>query len=151
VSRVSTATCLGIGEAALAAAVDWARSRQVGGEPLAAKQGIQWKLADMRIRLEAAWLLTLQACAKRQAGVAFSAESSMCKLYASEMAAFVADEALQIFGGYGYTRSLPLERYVRDARIMRIYEGSSEIQRTIITREVLAAGPTRAGEASNFS
>ena len=134
------ATCLGIGEAALAAAVDWAHSRQVGGEPLAAKQGIQWKLAEMKMRLEAAWLLTLQACAKRQAGVSFSAESSMCKLYASEMAAFVADEALQIFGGYGYTRSLPLERYVRDARIMRIYEGSSEIQRTIIARGLLAEG-----------
>ncbi len=135
------ATCLGIGEAALAAAVDWAQSRQVGGEPLAAKQGIQWKLADMKMRLEAAWLLTLQACAKRQAGIAFSAESSMCKLYASEMAAFVADEALQIFGGYGYTRSLPLERYVRDARIMRIYEGSSEIQRTIIARGMLSSRP----------
>lgn len=131
------ATCLGIGEAALAAAVEWAQQRQVGAEPLAAKQGIQWKLADMKIRLEAAWLLTLQACAKRQAGVSYSAESSMCKLYASEMAAFVADEALQIHGGYGYTRSLPLERYVRDARIMRIYEGSSEIQRTIIARGLL--------------
>lgn len=132
------ATCLGIGEAALAAAVDWAKQRLVGGEPLSAKQGIQWKLADMKIRLETAWLLTLQACAKRQAGVPYSAESSMCKLYASEMAAFVADEALQIYGGYGYTRDLPLERYVRDARIMRIYEGSSEIQRTIIARGLLA-------------
>lgn len=132
------ATCLGIGEATLAAALEWAKQRQVGGEPLANKQGIQWKLADMKIRLEAAWLLTLQACAKRQAGVPYSAESSMCKLYASEMASFLADEALQIHGGYGYTRDLPLERYVRDARIMRIYEGSSEIQRTIIARGLLA-------------
>ena len=132
------ANCLGLGEAALAAAVDWARQRQVGGEPLAAKQGIQWKLADMKTRLEAAWLLTLQACAKRQAGVPYSMESSMCKLYASEAAAFITDEALQIHGGYGFTRELPLERYVRDARIMRIYEGSSEIQRTVIARGVLA-------------
>lgn len=131
------ANSLGLGEAALAAAVDWARQRQVGGEPLAAKQGIQWKLADMKTRLEAAWLLTLQACAKRQAGVPYSMESSMCKLYASEAAAFITDEALQIHGGYGFTRELPLERYVRDARIMRIYEGSSEIQRTVIARGVL--------------
>lgn len=131
------ANCLGLGEAALAAAVDWARQRQVGGEPLAAKQGIQWKLADMKTRLEAAWLLTLQACAKRQAGVPYSMESSMCKLFASEAAAFITDEALQIHGGYGFTRELPLERYVRDARIMRIYEGSSEIQRTVIARGVL--------------
>jgi alkylation response protein AidB-like acyl-CoA dehydrogenase len=131
------ANCLGLGEAALAAAVDWARQRQVGGEPLAAKQGIQWKLADMKTRLEAAWLLTLQACAKRQAGVPYSMESSMCKLYASEAAAFITDEALQIHGGYGFTRELPLERYVRDARIMRIYEGSFEIQRTVIARGVL--------------
>lgn len=137
-SRIDVAAnCLGLGEAALAAAVDWARQRQVGGEPLAAKQGIQWKLADMKTRLEAAWLLTLQACAKRQAGVPYSMESSMCKLYASEAAAFITDEALQIHGGYGFTRELPLERYVRDARIMRIYEGSSEIQRTVIARGVL--------------
>ena len=135
--RDVAANCLGLGEAALAAAVDWARQRQVGGEPLAAKQGIQWKLADMKTRLEAAWLLTLQACAKRQAGVPYSMESSMCKLYASEAAAFITDEALQIHGGYGFTRELPLERYVRDARIMRIYEGSSEIQRTVIARGVL--------------
>lgn len=137
-SRIDVAAnCLGLGEAALTAAVDWARQRQVGGEPLAAKQGIQWKLADMKTRLEAAWLLTLQACAKRQAGVPYSMESSMCKLYASEAAAFITDEALQIHGGYGFTRELPLERYVRDARIMRIYEGSSEIQRTVIARGVL--------------
>ena len=138
-SRIDVAAnCLGISEAALAAAVSWALQRQVGGEPLSAKQGIQWKLADMKLRLEAAWLLTLQACAKRQAGVTFSMESSMCKLFASEAAAFITDEALQIHGGYGFTRDLPLERYVRDARIMRIYEGSSEIQRTVIARGVLA-------------
>ncbi len=137
-SRIDVAAnCLGLSEAALAAAVDWAKQRQVGGEPLANKQGIQWQLADMKTRLEAAWLLTLQACAKRQAGVRYSMESSMCKLYASEAAAFITDAALQIHGGYGFTRSLPLERYVRDARIMRIYEGSSEIQRTVIARQLL--------------
>ncbi|MDM0067167.1 acyl-CoA dehydrogenase family protein [Variovorax sp. J31P207] len=131
------ATSLGIAEAALAAALDWARERQVGGEPLAGKQGIQWMLADMKLRLEAAWGLTMQALALRTAGQPFTLQSAMAKLYASEMVAFVADTALQIYGGYGFTREMPLERYVRDARILRIYEGSSEIQRNIIARIVL--------------
>ena len=133
------ATSLGIAEAALKAAADWANQRLVGGEPLATKQGIQFKLADMKLRLEAAWGLTMQALALRQAKQPFSQQSAMAKLFASEMVGFVTDEALQIHGGYGYTREMPLERYVRDARILRIYEGSSEIQRTIIARGVLAA------------
>lgn len=128
------ATALGIAEAALAAAIDWARDRQIGGEPLAGKQGIQWMLADMKLRLEASWGLTLQALALRQDGQPFTLQSAMAKLHASEMVGFVADQALQIHGGYGFTRALPLERYVRDARILRIYEGSSEIQRNIIGR-----------------
>ncbi len=128
------ATALGIAEAALAAAIDWARERQIGGEPLAGKQGIQWMLADMKLRLEASWGLTLQALALRQDGQPFTLQSAMAKLHASEMVGFVADQALQIHGGYGFTRALPLERYVRDARILRIYEGSSEIQRNIIGR-----------------
>lgn len=131
------ANCLGLSEAALAAAVDWARQRKVGGEPLGNKQGIQWMLADMKVRLEAAWALTLQALAKRMANQPFTQESSIAKLYASEAAAFITDQALQIHGGYGFTRDLPLERYVRDARIMRIYEGSSEIQRIVIARSIL--------------
>lgn len=128
------ATALGIAEAALDAAIDWARERQIGGEPLAGKQGIQWMLADMKLRLEASWGLTLQALALRQDGQPFTLQSAMAKLHASEMVGFVADQALQIHGGYGFTRALPLERYVRDARILRIYEGSSEIQRNIIGR-----------------
>ena len=131
------ATSLGIAEAALAAAVAWARDRQIGGEPLAGKQGIQWMLADMKLRLEASWGLTMQALALRTAGEPFTLQSAMAKLHASEMVAFVADTALQIHGGYGFTREMPLERYVRDARILRIYEGSSEIQRNIIARIVL--------------
>lgn len=131
------ATSLGIAEAALAAAVAWARDRQIGGEPLAGKQGIQWMLADMKMRLEASWGLTMQALALRTAGEPFTLQSAMAKLHASEMVAFVADTALQIHGGYGFTREMPLERYVRDARILRIYEGSSEIQRNIIARIVL--------------
>lgn len=128
------ATALGIAEAALDAAIAWARERQVGGEALGSKQGIQWMLADMKLRLEASWGLTLQALALRQAGQPFTLQSAMAKLHASEMVGFVADAALQIHGGYGFTRALPLERYVRDARILRIYEGSSEIQRNIIGR-----------------
>ena len=133
------ATSLGIAEAALKAAADWANQRLVGGEPIANKQGIQFKLADMKLRLEAAWALTMQALALRQQGLPFTQQSAMAKLFASEMVGFVTDEALQIHGGYGYTREMPLERYVRDARILRIYEGSSEIQRTIIARAVLAS------------
>lgn len=130
------ATSLGIAEAALQAAIEWATARLIGGEALASKQGIQWMLADMKTRLEAAWGLTMQACALRQAGERFTQQSAMAKLYASEMVDYVTDSALQIHGGYGYTRELPLERYVRDARILRIYEGSSEIQRTIIGRSL---------------
>ncbi|BDR06802.1 acyl-CoA dehydrogenase [Comamonas testosteroni] len=133
------ATSLGIAEAALKAAADWANQRLVGGEPIANKQGIQFKIADMKLRLEAAWALTMQALALRQQGQPFTQQSAMAKLFASEMVGFVTDEALQIHGGYGYTREMPLERYVRDARILRIYEGSSEIQRTIIARSVLNA------------
>jgi alkylation response protein AidB-like acyl-CoA dehydrogenase len=132
-------TALGIAEAALATAVAWTREREVGGAPLATKQGIQWMIADMKTRLEAAWALAMHAVAMRAAGERFTQQAAIAKLYASEMVAFVADAALQIHGGYGYTRDLPLERYVRDARILRIYEGSSEIQRTIIARGVLEA------------
>jgi alkylation response protein AidB-like acyl-CoA dehydrogenase len=128
------ATALGIAEAAMAAAIEWAQERMIAGEPLAARQGIQWMLADMKVRLEASWGLTLQAAALRAAGQPFTMQSAIAKLHASEMVAFVADAAQQIHGGYGYTRALPLERYVRDARILRIYEGASEIQRTVIAR-----------------
>lgn len=131
------ATALGIAEAAIADATRWMKERLVGGEPIAAKQGLQWMLADMKLRLEASWALTLQALALRQAGQPFTLQSAMAKLHASEMVGFVADAALQIHGGYGYTREMPLERYVRDARILRIYEGSSEVQRNIIARTLL--------------
>jgi len=132
------ATSLGIAEAALAAAIAWAKDRRIGGEALAEKQGIQWMLANMKLQLDASWGLTMQALALREAGQPFTLQSAMAKLHASEMVAFVTDTALQIHGGYGFTRELPLERYVRDARILRIYEGSSEIQRNIIARTLLA-------------
>ncbi|MGL5733224.1 MAG: acyl-CoA dehydrogenase family protein [Beijerinckiaceae bacterium] len=139
--RVEIAACaVGIAEAAFAAARDWSLQRQVGGAPLAELQGIQWMLADMATDIAAARLLGLEAARKREAGARYSLESSMAKLFASEMVGRVTDKALQIHGGYGFMRSLPLERYVRDARIFRIYEGSSEIQRNIIARSVLAQG-----------
>ncbi|MCC7113261.1 MAG: acyl-CoA dehydrogenase family protein [Burkholderiales bacterium] len=131
------ATAIGIAEAALAAAVHWTRERTVAGEPLAGRQGVQWMIADMKTRLEASWALALQALALRGQGPAYTQASAMAKLHASEMVAFVADTAWQRPGGYGYPRELPLERYVRDARILRIYEGASEIQRTVIARGVI--------------
>jgi alkylation response protein AidB-like acyl-CoA dehydrogenase len=132
------AMCLGMAQAALDAALGWVRQRQVGGQPLADYQGIQWMLADMATELRAARLLTEDAVRKRGTGSRFSVEASMAKLFASEVAGRVADRALQIHGGYGYNAALPIERYVRDLRVMRIYEGSSEIQRTIIARALTA-------------
>lgn len=133
-----SAMCVGIAQAALDAACRWSRDRMVGGEPIASFQGLQWMLADMATELQASRLLALNAAAKRGRQERFSQEAAMAKLHASEMAARVTDAALQIHGGYGYTRDMPLERYVRDVRIMRIYEGSSEIQRNIIARNLLA-------------
>ena len=130
--------CVGIAQAALDASVDWARNRAVGGQPLAQYQGIQWMLADMATELRAARLLTEDAARKRAGSGRHSLEASMAKLHASEAAGRIADRALQIHGGYGYTAAMALERYVRDLRIMRIYEGSSEVQRTLIARSLLS-------------
>ncbi|HEY9213605.1 MAG TPA: acyl-CoA dehydrogenase family protein, partial [Ancylobacter sp.] len=131
------ATSTGIARAALDASIAWVKQREVDGGPIARFQGLQWMLADMATELEAARLLGLRAASLRAAHGRFAQEASMAKLYASEMAGRVTDKALQIHGGYGYARDLPLERYARDARIMRIYEGSSEIQRNIIARGLL--------------
>ncbi len=136
--RVEIAACsVGIAEAALAAAVDWSRQRKVGGVPIADFQGLDWMLADMATDIAAARALGLTAAGQRERGERFSKNASMAKLFASEMVDRVTDKALQIHGGYGYTAGLPLERYVRDCRIFRIFEGSSEIQRNIIARWVL--------------
>ena len=136
------AMCLGIAEAALNAAVIYAKDRVIGGEPLANRQGIRWQLADMALDYRAALLVAQDAARQRQAahhgGPRFSLAASQAKLLCSEMAHRVTDGALQIHGGYGFTRDLPLERYARDVRIMRIYEGSSEIQRNIIAAHLLA-------------
>ncbi|WP_375699342.1 acyl-CoA dehydrogenase family protein [Pseudophaeobacter sp. TrK17] len=131
------AQATGIARAALDAAVSYAKEREVGGQPISTFQGLQWMLADSATELAAARALGLQAARKRGTGERFSSESAFAKLYASEAAWRIADRALQIHGGYGYTRDFPLERYLRDLRIFRIYEGSSEIQRTIIARDLL--------------
>ncbi|NOD85962.1 MULTISPECIES: acyl-CoA dehydrogenase family protein [unclassified Ruegeria] len=132
------AQATGIARAALGAAVSYAKEREVGGQPIGNFQGLQWMLADSATELAAARALGLQAARKRGTGERYSPESAFAKLYASEAAWRIADRALQIHGGYGYTRDFPVERYLRDLRIFRIYEGSSEIQRTIIARELLS-------------
>lgn len=131
------AQATGIAKAALDAAVSYAKERTVGGHPIGDFQGLQWMLADCATELAAARALGLQAAHKRGTGERYSSDSAFAKLYASEAAWRIADRALQIHGGYGYTRDFPLERYLRDLRIFRIYEGSSEIQRTIIARDLL--------------
>jgi alkylation response protein AidB-like acyl-CoA dehydrogenase len=130
------ATSLGIAEAALALTVSWLQERHVGGEPLARKQGVQWMVADMKVRLEAAWALAMQAvarCAARRSR--WSRRSPSCT--PSRWSRSWSIPRQQLHGGYGYSRALPLQRMARDARILRIYEGASEVQRTIIARSVL--------------
>ncbi|MCW2269575.1 Acryloyl-CoA reductase (NADH) [compost metagenome] len=133
------AMSLGIANAALQASLSWVRERQIGPKPLAAYQGTQWRLADMYAHLESARMLTWKAAARRDSGERFSLDSATAKLVAAECAGFVTDAALQLHGGYGYIRDLPLERYVRDARILRIFEGTSEVQKIIISRSLLDA------------
>jgi alkylation response protein AidB-like acyl-CoA dehydrogenase len=133
------AMSLGVANAALQASLAWVRERQIGPKPLAAYQGTQWRIADMHAQLEAARMLTWKAAARRDSGERFSLESATAKLFAAECAGFITDAALQLHGGYGYIRDLPLELYVRDARILRIFEGTSEVQKIIISRSVLDA------------
>jgi alkylation response protein AidB-like acyl-CoA dehydrogenase len=136
------AQAVGIAEAAYEAARDYAKEREQFGRPIASYQAIQWMLADMKTRIEAARLLTYQAAlAKDEAkktGGRYSLEAAMAKLNASETAMWVATKAVQIFGGNGYSKEYPVERYFRDAKITEIYEGTSEIQRMVIARNILA-------------
>jgi butyryl-CoA dehydrogenase len=128
---------LGIAKAALEEAVAFAKERQAFGGPIANLQAIQFKIADMATRLDAARLLTLQAAYLKDAGKPFSQQSAMCKVFAAEAASFVANHNLQIHGGYGYTTEYAAERHFRDARITEIYEGTSEIQRVVIASNLL--------------
>jgi len=131
------AQAVGIAQAAYEAALKYAKERQQFGQPIAHFQAIQWMLADMATRIEAARLLTLKAALKKDAGERFTKEAAMAKLFASETASWVTDLAIQIHGGYGYMKEYPVERYYRDARITRIYEGTSEIQRLVIASRIL--------------
>ena len=136
------AQAVGIAEAAYEAARDYAKEREQFGEIIASFQAIQWMLADMKTRIEAARLLTYQAAlAKDEARVSggrYTLEAAMAKLCASEAAMWVATKAVQIYGGNGYSKEYPVERYFRDAKITEIYEGTSEIQRLVIARSILA-------------
>lgn len=131
----------GIAEAAYEASVQYARERQAFGGPIGQFQMIQQKIADMKTRLEASRLLIYNAVQAKERtkrdGGRYTLEASMAKLFASETAMFVTDEAIQIHGGMGYSKEMPIERYYRDARITRIYEGTSEIQRMVIARNEL--------------
>ncbi|UWQ45558.1 acyl-CoA dehydrogenase family protein [Leisingera aquaemixtae] len=133
------ATCLGRAERALQHSVEYAAERKQFGQQIGKFQGISFKLADMALELKAANLLTWEAGWKFDQGTVTEADMSMAKLKATEMLAFVADEAIQIHGGMGLMEELPLERIWRDARVERIWEGTSEIQRHIISREMLRA------------
>ena len=129
---------VGIAQGALEAAIDYAKERKQFGKPIAANQGLQWMMADMAVAVESARLLTQRAAFMKEAGMRFSKEAAMAKLYASETAMEVATKAVQIHGGIGYTKSYPVERYMRDAKITEIYEGTSQVQRMVIAGNILA-------------
>lgn len=136
--RIGIATqALGIGRAAFEFSTKYATQREAFGQPISGFQAIQAKIADMAVQLDAARLLTWRAAWMKDQGMSIVKEASMAKLFASEAATFVTKEAVQILGGYGYIREYPVERYFRDAKITEIYEGTSEIQRLVIAREIL--------------
>ena len=128
---------LGIGLAAMDFATNYAKERVQFGEPISKLQAIQWMLADNYTRLEAARLLLMRAAFRKDQKQAYSKEASMAKLYATEAANKACYDAIQVLGGYGYTQDFPVERFYRDVRVTSIYEGTSEIQRLIIARELL--------------
>ena len=128
---------VGLAQACLDASVGYAKERIQFGRPIAQFQAIRWMVADMATQIEAARLLTLNAAAMKDRGENFSASASMAKVFASEMANQVAYQALQIHGGYGYMKDFAVERYYRDARVFTLYEGTSEIQRTVISNSLL--------------
>jgi butyryl-CoA dehydrogenase len=130
------AQAVGIAQGALDAAVDYARERHQFGKPIASQQGIGFKLADMATGIEASRLLTYQAAWLESNGHPYGKQSAMAKLMAGDTAMKVTIEAVQVFGGYGYTKDYPVERYMRDAKITQIYEGTQEIQRLVISRMV---------------
>lgn len=131
------AQAVGIAQGALDAAVEYAKTREQFGKPIAANQGVSFKLADMATAVEASRLLTYQAAWLESNGLPYGKASAMAKLMAGDTAMKVTTEAVQIFGGYGYTKEYPVERFMRDAKITQIYEGTQEIQRLVISRMLL--------------
>ncbi len=130
---------IGIAQAAFEASIEYARNRESFGQKLAEHEAIAFQIADMRVQLEAARVLTYRAALlSEMPGVRCSKEASMAKVFATEAANAIAARAVQIFGGYGYSKEYPVERYYRDARVTTIYEGTSEIQRIVISKNVLA-------------
>jgi butyryl-CoA dehydrogenase len=132
-----SAQALGIAQAALDASIGYAKERVQFGKPIATLQAIQWMIADMATQVDAARLLVYRAASCVDKGLPYSTEGAMAKLFASETATRVADRAIQIHGGYGYTESYPVERNWRDAKITELYEGTSEVQRMVIARSAL--------------
>jgi alkylation response protein AidB-like acyl-CoA dehydrogenase len=128
---------IGIADAALTAAKSYAKDRKTFGHPIADHQAIQWMIADSETELEAARLLTLRAAWMKEQGGRFSSQAAMAKVFATEAAWRICDRAVQVHGGYGYTKDFAVERHLRDVRVTRIYEGTSEIQRIVISREAL--------------
>jgi alkylation response protein AidB-like acyl-CoA dehydrogenase len=142
--RISIAALsLGIARGALDAAMKYAQERRQFGKAISEFQAIQFKLANMATELDAAWLLTMRAAQMKDAGQKVTMESAMAKLYASEAACRICDEGLQIHGGYGFIKDYPAEKFYRDVRLCPIGEGTSEIQRMVIARELLGSKPSR--------
>ncbi|PLS79941.1 MAG: acyl-CoA dehydrogenase, partial [Chloroflexi bacterium] len=131
------AQAVGIAQGAFEAARDYAQVREQFGQPIAQFQAVGFTLADMATRIKAARLLTWEAAARKDRGEDYVQAASMAKLFASETAMWVATKAVQIFGSNGYSKEYPVERFFRDAKITEIYEGTSEIQRLVISRELL--------------
>jgi len=130
------ALAVGLGRGALEESLRYARERTAFGQPIAEFQGLRWMFADMKTELDAARLLVHRAAYLADAGQPYTQEASMAKLFASEVAMRACNKAVQIHGGYGYTREFPVERYLRDAKLCEIGEGTSEIQRSVIAREI---------------
>lgn len=138
VGRIGIAAqALGIAEGALAHAVAYAKERQQFGKPIAANQGISFKLADMATQVEAARLLVYQVANLKDRGEDTGLAASMAKKFATDTAMYVTTEAIQVFGGYGYSREYPVERFFRDAKVTQIYEGTNQIQRIVIAKHLL--------------
>ena len=142
--RISIAALsLGMARGALDAAMKYAQERRQFGKAISEFQAIQFKLANMATELDAAWLLTMRAAQMKDAGLKVTLESAMAKLYASEAACRICDEGVQIHGGYGFIKDYPAEKFYRDVRLCPIGEGTSEIQRMVIARELLGSKPSR--------